>query len=87
MSFPISIFLYIYFAFLLFWVVFSLAEIYHILKYGFKTATTFFITFGYLAVALIIIAASLIYISQVDWQSELSVFSGVLSGSSEFIQE
>jgi hypothetical protein len=87
MSFPISIFLYIYFAFLLFWVVFSLAEIYHMLKYGFKTATTFFITFGYLAVSLIIISASLIYISQVNWQSELSVFSGVLSETSEYIQE
>jgi hypothetical protein len=57
------------------------------LKYGFKTATTFFVTFGYLAVSVIIIAASLIYISGVDWQGEISLFPGILDGSSEFIQE
>ena len=87
MTFPISIFLYFYFAFLFVWAVFSLAELYHMLKFGFKTAATFFATFGYLAVAIIILAVSFSYISQVDWQSELSVFSGTFSGSSEFMQQ
>ena len=81
MSFPISIFLYFYYAFLFIWLIFSLAELYHMLKYGVKSAATFFITFGYIAVSIIIIAASFIYISQVDWQSELSIFPGLLSGS------
>lgn len=87
MTFSISIFLYIYYAFLIFWLFFSLAELYHMLKYGFKTATTFFVTFAYIAVSLIIIIISFAYISQVDWQSEISVFTGVLSGANEFIQQ
>ena len=87
MSFPISIFLYLYYAFLLFWAVFSLAALYHMLKFGFKTATTFFVTCGYLAVAIIILAVSFSYISQVDWQSEVSVFSGTFSGTSNFMQQ
>lgn len=87
MTFPISIFLYIYFAFLLFWAVFSIALLYHMLKFGFKTASTFFVVFGYLAISIIIIALSFAYISQVDWQSEISVFSGSLSGANEFMQQ
>lgn len=87
MSFPISIFLYFYYAFLFVWVVFSLAELYHMLKFGFKTAATFFATFTYVAVSIIIITASFGYINQVDWQSELSVFSGTFSANSEFLQQ
>lgn len=87
MSFPISIFLYLYYAFLVIWAVFSLAELYHMLKFGFKTATTFFATFTYLAVAIIILTISFNYINQVDWQSEISVFTGAFSGSNQFIQQ
>lgn len=86
MSFPISIFLYFYYAFLFIWLVFSVAMLYHMLKFGFKSPSTFFVTFGYLAVSVIIIVSSFIYISQVDWQSEISVFTGVLSEPSEFMQ-
>ena len=86
MTFSISVFLYLYFAFLLFWAVFSLAELYHMLKFGFKTATTFFVTFTYLAVAIIILALTFSYIGQVDWQNELSVFSDLMDGTENFIQ-
>ena len=86
MSFPLSILLYLYYAFLFFWAVFSLAMIYHMLKFGFKTATTFFVTFIYLAVAIIIITGSFSYINQVDWQSELTLFPGVLSAPNKFMQ-
>ena len=87
MSFPISIFLYIFYAFLFVWALFSLAELYHMLKFGFKTAATFFATFSYLAVSIIILAVTFSYLSGVDWQSEVSVLSGAFSGSNAFLQQ
>lgn len=79
MSFPIIIFLYLYYAFLVGWVILSLAGVYHMFKFGFKSFISFFTTFTYLVVSFIIILASFNYFSQVDWQTRISLFDGFLS--------
>lgn len=76
MSFPIAIFLYLYYAFLVGWALFSLVGVYHMLKFGFKSFTSFFITLSYLAVSFIILTASWSYTSRIDWQERLSFFEG-----------
>ncbi len=73
MSLPLSIFLYIYLAFLAIWLVFSAAAIFHMLKFGFKTPATLIVTVSYLAVSAIILFASAVYASQIDWQKRISV--------------
>jgi len=72
MSFTISIFLFLYYAFLAVWAIFSLIGIYHVLRFGFKTFVTFFVTFAYLAVSVIILFISFNLINQVDWTLEAS---------------
>lgn len=71
MSFPISIFLYLYYGFLFFWLIFSLVGIFHILKFGFKTFGTFFATFAYMAVSAIILFITFNFINQTDWTVQI----------------
>ncbi len=71
MSVQLSIFLYLYLAFLLLWLAFSLVAFYHIIKFGFKNFTTYFIGFLYLIIAIIILGISFFYIAQVDWQRDI----------------
>jgi hypothetical protein len=71
MSLTLSIFLYIYYAILSVWLVFSLVAVYHMFKFGFKNFITFTTTFTYMAISAVILLSSFGYISQVDWQTEL----------------
>lgn len=71
MAIPLSIFLYIYYAFLVFWGIFSLIGVYHMLKFGMKNFTTFFTTFSYLAVAFILIVLTYNFVAQVGWDNQL----------------
>ena len=75
MTFQLSIFLYIYYGFLAIWLVFILTAVYHMLKFGFKTVNTLLITVLFLLVAVSILVVSYGFISQIDWQTEISLFN------------
>lgn len=76
MIFRLIFFLYIYYAFLAIWLLFFLALIYHMLKFGLKTFATFFLTFIFIAMAFFMLNASFVYIGQIDWSTEIQIFSG-----------
>jgi len=75
MTFQLSVFLYLYFGFLAIWLIFILTAVYHMLKFGFKTVSTLLITVLFLLVAVSMLAVSYGFISQIDWQTEISLFN------------
>lgn len=85
MSFPLVIFLYIYFAFLFVWLIFSAVGVYHLVKYGFLNFMTFFSLFAYAAVSFLILAVSYDYIREVDWNITVSIFQGIFNSNSNII--
>lgn len=74
MTFELKIFLYIYYAFLCVWGLFSLAAIYHMLKFGFKNFTTFITTFLFIAVSVLMLYTSFNNINKINWAEEISIF-------------
>ncbi len=48
------------------------------LKFGFKTVNTLLITVLFLLVAVSILAVSYGFISQIDWQTEISLFNRII---------
>jgi len=79
MTFPLYIFLFLYFAFLTLWLIFSLIAVYHILKFGFKNFITFFTTFIYISVSVIMLFGSYYYISQIDWNMNITILRGLFN--------
>ena len=77
MSFQLIIFLYCYLGFLFFWLIFFLAGIYHMLKFGFKGLATMLATFVFVVVAIGLLSLSYHYIKTIDWQTEIEIFSSL----------
>lgn len=75
MTFPLYILLFIYLAFLLVWLILSLVAIYHMFKFGFKNFTTFFTTFIFVAVSILILAFSINSLAGIDWNLQVSIFN------------
>jgi len=84
MTFSLSIFLYLYIAFLVVWFFLSLSAIYHMLKFGFKNLVTFLSTFIFIIISILILASSYYYISEIGWKTQISLFDGILSQTLEF---
>ncbi|MDD5071127.1 MAG: hypothetical protein PHQ42_00065 [Patescibacteria group bacterium] len=78
MTFPLYIFLIIYLIFLLGWLIFSFIAIYHMFKYGFLNFTTFFTIFIYIAISILMLLFSYKYLSQIDWQMNVTIFGDLL---------
>lgn len=79
MSFSLIIFLYIYYFVLAVWAIMFLTIIYHMFKFGLKTFMTFFLTFIFVAVAILLLNTSYLYISQIDWNSTVTIFPGIFT--------
>ncbi len=75
MTFSLVIFLYLYYAFLVVWAVLSLIGVYRLVRFGGRMFGTFFVGFIYLAGSMIIIFASYILLSQIDWTTQVSIFT------------
>ncbi len=83
MSIKLSIILYLYYAFLFIWGLFSLAALYHMFKYGFRSFVTIFSVILYIVISIIIINISFLFITQVDWSAEL--FNFAITGSTDLL--
>jgi hypothetical protein len=75
-------FLYIYYAFLAIWAVLFLVGIYHLLRFGFKNFTTLVMTFLFITIAALMLWSSFGFIQQVDWNTEITTFSGISNNPS-----
>lgn len=83
MSFQIIIFLYIYLGFLAVWSFFFIVAVYHMYKFGFKSIATFATTFLFIAIALIMLTASFIFIFDINWKQEVEILKFLQSNSLE----
>lgn len=68
-------FLYIYLTFIVMWLLFVAVAIFHLLKYGFKNFSTFFIVLAILFVSCLLMLISNHYIEQIDWSAEINLFN------------
>ncbi|RLC37042.1 hypothetical protein DRH27_04305 [Candidatus Falkowbacteria bacterium] len=84
MILQLKYFLYVYYAFLVVWFLFFLISIYHILKFGFKNFTTFFMTFIFIGFALILLFISFNFIIPIDWKVGISIFSDIFKSNPIF---
>ncbi len=76
MTIPLIAFLYLYLLFVLTWLIFSIIAFYHIIKYGQINIISIMVIFAYLAVSIIIIYLSGLFIAGIDWSVGLTVFQG-----------
>ncbi len=74
MTFSLSLLLYPYLAFLAVWLFFMLTGVYHMLKFGLKSVLTVVMTILFVLVGAGLLSVSLGYISQIDWQKQVSIF-------------
>lgn len=79
MTISLSILLYIYFAFLAVWLVFSLVAIYHMIKFGFVSFTAFFATFVFIGVSVFLLAQSYNFLSPIDWNADVKILDGMVN--------
>ena len=79
MIISLDFFLYIYYAFLIVWALLFLSVIYHMLKFGLKSFMTFMMTFLFIAIAILLLNVSYIYISQIDWNNTITIWGNFSS--------
>ncbi|NTU98996.1 hypothetical protein HGA64_03250 [Candidatus Falkowbacteria bacterium] len=79
MTFPLVYFLYAFYAFLVFWGMFSLTALGHILSYGMKGAGSFFAAFGYIAVSAVVLLGVFNYAGTIDWQQNVEFMGGYIN--------
>jgi len=81
MSFPLIYLLYLYFAFIFGWLIFSLVAMYHLVTFGFKKFSVFLIGFLYLVGSVFIFNTTyrLINDAEVDWQTKIYIFNQTIN--------
>lgn len=100
MSIPLIIFLYVYLALLLAWVIFAFFNLFHMVEYSFWGFTAFLATFLFSASVIIVLFLSFTFLKGVDWhqtyelnlQDPFSSFfdttdSGLINGDGRFFGE
>lgn len=73
MSIPIIIFAGIYFILFLVWVVLTLVNVYHVLRYAYWTRTPLIISFVYLFFAISVVAVTGWLVRDIDWSEEFTI--------------
>lgn len=76
MTIPLIGFLFFYLLFVFIWLIFSLIALYHVIKYGQISFTTFLATFAYLAGSVLILYISYQSLGQINWNVGLTIFQG-----------
>lgn len=83
-SFSLSILLYVYGLFLLLWIVFSVVAIYHMVKFGFRGVIAYLATIIFIAVSLAMLGVSWHYVSDINWDKQVTLFGGFSNQSDPF---
>ncbi|MCK4554299.1 hypothetical protein KAU19_05055 [Candidatus Parcubacteria bacterium] len=79
MTFSLSLLLIPYLLFLFLWLIFSIVAVYHMMKFGFKNFTTFFTTFIFIGVAILMLMTTYDFISQIDWKEQVTIFENAFN--------
>ncbi len=73
MSFPLYYLLFIYLALIFIWLFFCVVALYHMLKYGYKTVSTYLATAIFLIISASMLIASCYYILGIDWSRQVTI--------------
>ena len=73
MEIPISIFYFIYLGFVIFFLLFTFFNIYHLIRFGSLTIANISIIIFFIVVTPLILAISWGYINQIDWQQGIPI--------------
>ncbi len=84
MTFSLSLFLYVYLVFLFLWFIFSLIGVFHIVKFSQFTFMSVFSLGAYVILSLVILGVSFMYIRQIDWTTQINLFSNFNSLNAGF---
>ncbi len=71
MTIPLGAILFLYFLILLFFITYSLFNIYHLLRFGFFSLTNLGIILGYLTISFILIWVSFNLLTEINWSQPL----------------
>jgi hypothetical protein len=85
MIFSLYLLLFPYFAFLFVWTLFSLAAVFHMVKFGFRGLVSIVATFVYVGISVFLLTVSYGYITNIDWHQEVTVF-GNIAGFLSFLK-
>jgi len=77
MGFPIAIFYYIYLFFVSIFLLFTIFNVYHLVRFGFLTVGNIVIICFYIAVSILILLISWAYIGQIDWQQIIPIIGQI----------
>jgi hypothetical protein len=75
MEIPLSIFYYLYLICILLFFIWSLFNVYHLLRFGFLSLVNIGIILVYIAVSAAFIMLSLEYLAEFDWSATFITFS------------
>lgn len=76
MAISLSIFLYLYYASVMLWALFSLVGIYHIVKFSQIGLVSLLSVIIYVGGSLGILNLSYYFLSQVDWEAPVAILGG-----------
>lgn len=80
LSLPISIFLYVYGAYMLFYVLYSLFNIYHLVRYGVYGFGLYFLVTIFAGGTILLLAGSYFLLIEYNWNEPISV-NGLIQGT------
>ena len=70
---PISIFYFIYLAFVGVFLLFTLFNVYHLVRFGFLSIANISIIVFYIGISIMMLLVSWYYIGQIDWQQVIPI--------------
>lgn len=70
---PISIFYFIYLAFVGVFLLFTLFNVYHLVRFGFLSIANISIIVFYIGMSIMMLLVSWYYIGQIDWQQVIPI--------------
>lgn len=77
LSLPVSIFLYIFGAYMIFYVLYSLFNIYHLVRYGVYGFSLYLLVTVFTGGTILLVAGSIFLLMDYDWTAPIS-FNGVI---------
>lgn len=76
-SLPVSIFLYVFGAYMIFYVLYSLFNIYHLVRYGVYSFSLYVLVTVFTGGTILLVAGSIFLLMDYDWTAPIS-FNGVI---------
>ena len=75
LSLPVSIFLYVFGAYMLFYILYSLFNIFHLIKYGVYGFGLYLLVTVFTGGTILLVAGSVFLLTEYDWSAPISVNS------------